>query len=457
MTRSLNYAAIVFAKIMKVGSQLKKAILDSDQSGAVLIIIISTIVVLSTLTIGVLNLKTTSTYSQLYANQQKKAYSLAESGGRYAISKIKADLTQAISDLDNKEFQLGSNNAKFSISIDTVTKAPKVLLVSTGIVNEGTSNEARQAITYELEAESIFDYGLFATSTEIELDKDSPTVSSVIEIKKDTYIDYFNSNDAPYAGLPGTYSGNPLVARNRPAAESVLLIENAIVYGDVYVGLNGNTDTDITLEDASVIKGDKLTLTHTRDMDLKTDPGGGTTISDILLINTESQTLTAGTYRLDEIKLEHDSFMNISGDVTIVVLDVMEIKDSGALYIQDGGTLTIYAINTANPDADVEIKIKGKGIINQNTTPNAVHLMIYGDESCKKVEVDLDLADGGDGKLYAAIYAPRAEVKVKDDAQLFGAAVGEFIKIEDDAAVHYDKALQSLDSSIVYGEAQIQY
>ena len=79
-----------------VRSRVKKTIGDSDPNGSVLLVIISTIAVLSALTAGVLNLKTTSTYTQLYANQQKRAYFLAESGGRHALPIVSADLTQAV-------------------------------------------------------------------------------------------------------------------------------------------------------------------------------------------------------------------------------------------------------------------------------------------------------------------------------------------------------------------------
>ncbi len=445
----------------KIGSYLKKAILDSGQKGSVLIVIISTIVLLSALTAGVLNLKTTSTYSQLYTNQQKRAYNLAESGGRYAISKINADLTQAINDLHNKEFQLGSSSAKFSIAIDTTTKAPSIIVLSTGIVNEGTSSESKQETTYELEAESVFDYGLFATSTEIKTDKKgNPKAVTVVEIGNagkgysgNAYIDYYNSNDGAYTGLPGIYAGNALVAVNRTGADSIVLKENAVAYGDAYIGPEGSTSTDITLEDSAAIKGSKLVASSTRSMESKTDPGGGTAIADIKLENAESQTLTAGTYRLDEIKLEDDSFVDISGDVTLIVADKLEIKDSGAVYIQNGGSLTIYGLTTAG---DVTIKIKGKGIIDQNTSPKAENLIIYGDASCKSVEVSLELADG-DAKLYGAIYAPESDVTIEKDAQLFGAAVGETVDLEDDTALHFDKALQSLPSSIIYGGSHIQY
>lgn len=443
MTGKQNYTHMSLSKMMKLILFSTKTNLNIDQRGSVLIMIISTIVVLSALTAGVVNLKTTSTYSQLYTNQQKLAYYLAESGGRYIIPEVTAGLTQAITNFHGKEFQLASSNDKFTISIDTATEAPNVLVVSTGIVNAGTSAEVRQTITYELESQSVFDYGAFATSSN----------DKAIEIKDDGYVDYFNSNDGPYSGLPGTYSGNPLLAVNRTGSSSIKLKDDAIIYGDVYVGPGGSA-SNIKVEDDAEVKGSKLTLSDTRTMSAGTydwTQAGATNLGDEDLDGNDNLTLTAGTYRIDDLTMDDNATLTISGDVILYLTDDLEMKDDdNRIYINNGASLTIYA--TGHDD---EIKLRGN-VDNQNTVPKAEQFQIYADNDFDKIEVKLKTSEG-DAKLYAAIYAPNSEVKFKEDTQLFGAAVGQKVKVEDDAAIHYDKALTGLAGGVTIAGTYIQY
>ena len=435
--------AHVIIQMMKLRLFSKKTNLNIDQRGSVLVVIISTIVVLSALTAGVLNLKTTSTYSQLYTNQQKLAYYLAESGGRYIIPEVTDDLNQAITNFHGKEFQLANSNDKFTISIDTATAAPNVLVVSTGVVNAGTSAEVRQTITYELEAQSVFDYGAFATSSS----------SQAIKVKDDGYVDYYNSNDGAYSGLPTTYDGNPLLAVNRTGWESIRLQDDAIIYGDVYVGPGGSA-SDIRIRHDAEVKGSKLTLSDTRTMSAGTyswTAAGATNLGDEDLDGNDNLTLTAGTYRIDDLEMDDNATLTISGDVILYITDDLHMHDDdNRIYINNGASLTLYM--TGNNDS---IELRGN-VDNQNTVPKAEQFQIYAESDFDEIEVNLKTSEG-DAKLYAAIYAPNSEVKFKEDTQLFGAVVGQKVEVEDDAAIHYDKALTGLAGGVTITGSYVQY
>lgn len=104
-----------------------------NQKGAILIILIITITVLSVVSVGILSMTTTSTFSELNANNFKKAQYLAEAGIRYAKLNNLPDPTDETYTL--------SNGDKFHVVISGTT------LESTGIVNEDTPLEAMWKIT----------------------------------------------------------------------------------------------------------------------------------------------------------------------------------------------------------------------------------------------------------------------------------------------------------------------
>lgn len=69
--------------IDRIKSFSKRRILS--QHGSVLISIIIGTVIIGILGVGIISFTTTSTYGELFANRQVRAYYMAEAGGQYAI------------------------------------------------------------------------------------------------------------------------------------------------------------------------------------------------------------------------------------------------------------------------------------------------------------------------------------------------------------------------------------
>ena len=69
---------------------------QTNENGAVLIMIIVSMVVASIVGVAMVDLSTTATYGQLSATQQDRAYYLAESGGRYAVPLVADDVMNSV-------------------------------------------------------------------------------------------------------------------------------------------------------------------------------------------------------------------------------------------------------------------------------------------------------------------------------------------------------------------------
>jgi hypothetical protein len=67
-----------------------------NQDGAVMIMIIISMVMASIVGVAMVELTTTATYGQLSTNHQDRAYYLAESGGRYALPLVVDDVVNGV-------------------------------------------------------------------------------------------------------------------------------------------------------------------------------------------------------------------------------------------------------------------------------------------------------------------------------------------------------------------------
>ena len=132
--------------------------LNSNERGVILIWLIFILVAAGILGSSMVYLTTSSTYDELLANNQARAYYTAEAGGRYVIPRMllgdTADFVDSNGDPlpDPVRFTLLSNGGIFEISEMKITPEPGKLMtvISTGIVNEGSWLEGSRRITYGL-------------------------------------------------------------------------------------------------------------------------------------------------------------------------------------------------------------------------------------------------------------------------------------------------------------------
>jgi len=127
----------------------------TGQRGALLLSLIVGMVVAGLLGAGMIYFTTTSTYGELFANRQARAYYVAEAGGQMAIKLLDENKTNTTYLPPNGTYKLGANgiDGEFEMSSENDTSdpdMPRVKVVSTGIVHRGTWLEARKTITFKI-------------------------------------------------------------------------------------------------------------------------------------------------------------------------------------------------------------------------------------------------------------------------------------------------------------------
>lgn len=125
------------------------------QRGALLLSLIVGMVVAGLLGAGMIYFTTTSTYGELFANRQARAYYVAEAGGRLAIKLLNENKSSTTYLPPNGTYKLGVNGSDgefemSSTSDNTDPDMPRVKVISTGIVHRGTWLETRKKITFKI-------------------------------------------------------------------------------------------------------------------------------------------------------------------------------------------------------------------------------------------------------------------------------------------------------------------
>jgi len=339
----------------------------SGQDGAVLIMVILCIVTASIVGVAMVDLTTTSTYSQLSTSLQDRAYYLAEAGGRYAIPLVTEDIENEVTTntalLHNQTFTLDDDtgtNGRFLVEVDTTSDPDYVFVHVTGSVNTGGYLMSQSKVTYRLAQtiDSPFQYGGFG--------------GNKIKVKDDATID-----------------GD--VATNKES-DKIDVEDDAVITGDQ------DAEVGITLGDVSFPSG-----SYTSDLNME----------------EETQTFAAGTYNYKKVTMKEDVVLNISGDVTINAKEEWKMEKNAKIVILADSSLTIYLndkveivdeseVNADGDAADVlmfmcrnkDLKIKDSAIVNAG---------IYAPQSTK-VTIE------GDAQITGALVGK--EIELKDDVVL---------------------------------------
>lgn len=120
--------------------------------------------------------------------------------------------------------------------------------------------------------------------------------------------------------------------------------------------------------------------------------------------------------------------------------DAIVFTGTKSLTVTSGSTLTIYT--------NGNIKASGDALVNSNASSS---LVIYGTTASPSTQ---DITVGGNGQLYAAIYAPNGVVELKgggSSGMVLGSVIGKSITMNGGTDFHYDEALATLSAGNPFG------
>ena len=394
-----------------------------NERGALLIGLIITITIIALAGAAIVSLTTISTFGEIFANLHSRAYYLAESGGRYAIPKIKTDPAQAEIDLDGRTFTF-DNGERFILSVDNTTPGI-TLLESEGVSQAGDWLEARAKIKYRIPKSLIFPYAVF-------------TNTGRLTTNNSAYIDSYDSSSAPWSSRGAIRHGH--VGTNRTGNSSVWIRSFSAVYGNATVGVGGNPFTNITVAFTATLTGTRGALLTSVNMTPKAMPTGGGTAVDLILTGSSTYTFTEGAYRLNRLTVQNNAVLTISGNVILYVENSINITNYGRINIQAGGSLTIYA--ALNMTVQLYAKV--------NETQNPGSLVILGTSTFNTLTVR------DNAVMNAAIYAPAATAGLEDFVAFYGSVMVNQVTIINNVTLHYDEALGRSGGAAI-GGGIIQY
>jgi hypothetical protein len=119
-----------------------------DRSGAVLLVVVLSMVAAGVVGVAMLSMATSARYEQLHVGLADRAYYLAESGAQYV---------RAVRRTDPTLFPQGTYTLENGDQFDVVTmsNAHRILVRSVGVVNPGTHLEARRQMHFDINERRI--------------------------------------------------------------------------------------------------------------------------------------------------------------------------------------------------------------------------------------------------------------------------------------------------------------
>lgn len=266
----------------------------------------------------------------------------------------------------------------------------------------GRCGRAEKTVSCVFKLQSPFVAGIFAEGP--------------LSLNNSAIVDWYNYDEEDSILKVGTNSILP---------GSVTMKSSAVIKGDVAVGVGGDTETAVSLDNNAVIEGQKLALTEKVELLditvpewLESLPSGGTIKGDTTITNSA---------KYSGIDLQTNKVITISGDVTLYVTGDLILGNSAEIQIEEDSSLTLYLAG--------DLEGKNSSTIN-NETKVTKNLQIYGLDSCETM-VFKNSTD-----FYGVIYAPYTDVIMNNSATVYGAAVSKSYDMQNSGIFMYDASLR---------------
>jgi acetyltransferase-like isoleucine patch superfamily enzyme len=260
----------------------------------------------------------------------------------------------------------------------------------------------------------LFDYAIFTAET--------------LSLENNNTVNGYNSSTGQ-TDLPiqiGTKSTAP---------DSIKIGVGSTIDGNVVVGAGGNPAT-VIYNDGTIVG-----LTYPASEEHVFPTITAPTLPDMGTIDVPG-TVTLGpadTGKYAAITSFGGVLEIAGGDVVLHITGNIVMDGGSEIQIQPGSSLTIYA------DADISF-VNGAGINNQ--TEICKNLTLYATSSEGEVKQAFELKNNSEA--FGAIYAPNADIILKNNATLYGSVTCNSLTVKNNGTFSYDMALRDVT---VYDES----
>jgi len=427
----------------------------SNEKGSMLILSLLITSVFVTFSAGYLSLVVVEASNTERTHRSNLAMHIAESGTEEAIWEIKYNNsafdsddgwtgTGTVADPRLKTAPLitstGENLGSYTVSVTDPTgsspgSSPIIETIGQALFQGATLTESRNIkVTLFVHPSNSYQYAAFA-DTNITMSSSACT---------DAYNSTLGAYDGPNGPNPTSapydnYSTGGDIGTNSTSSSSISMDNDATVYGNAAVGVEGDPNTIITTGNNSDITGTETALTSAVTIPSVTGPTGLTNRDDVSLDEAETLTISSsGQY--GNITLDSDSVLTITGNTTLYLTNTLALDGNAQLIIASGANVKIYVDNA--------ITFVSDSLVN-NISKDPTKLSIYGTDSM------VDDGSLGNEKIYfdsnaivhATFQTKNATVRLDNNTEVFGAVLANDIRMDTNACIHYDTSLSSGGSS----------
>jgi len=377
----------------------------SQRPGAVLPMVVISLVILVTLGTGFMQLELQSKLTAIRCADEIGARTAADAGLVKALHLMNRKL--AVKPFNDATLPQATDEAlpnadgTFSYTVSG-TKATGYRIRAVG-----DAVRSQRKVNASLRLKGLFEFAVFTKER--------------MELKNGTTVDWY---------VPDADGDNLKVGTNSTKENSLGLNTSVTINGDIAVGVGGDPDTVIEAKTDATIAGTAYALPEEQifpsiDMPpaLKTAPSMG---------NLSTSTTIAASAKYDQVNIGNSRVITIDGPVVLYIPGDIILDNSAQLQIND-----------ANPDASLTLFLGGNlilkngGFVN-NLTKDPKRLKIFGLDSCRSI----DFRTAGD--FYGAIYAPNADVRSHNSVQIYGSIIANSFIQDVSANLWYDASLRDV-------------
>lgn len=264
-------------------------------------------------------------------------------------------------------------------------------------------------------------------------------------------VDSYNSDIAPYSSLlPGT---SARLVTNSTTDGSLKMDGSSTYRGTMAFGPGANLSAMVKLDSATAIPPLVVSASSEARVAGRAIPPNAAGLPALSQLDSSfSRTIDqAGSYPgitmrtatgVPTLRIDTNELIRVTGRLQIqggtqlyvpagrnAVLYVKDLELLGSTRVDAGATLTIY----------VESSVKVKGQTNSNSGMRSAGFRLIGLESCTTIDLE-------GGTIFGAIFAPQADVRMfTGTPRIFGGVIAHSLEMTNNAQLHWDEALRSLD------------